>query len=140
MARVDLVNATIALWSDLVGTQVTIPHLMTAPRTVGTAGALVQFEGDEFPTAFRGTSRSLSVVLTARYGPDEQGDLLALLRLIDEVAPAAVDSRLLLRTHGLGPGLNLSRAVEVFEVTVTPGEIVTDVTFTATVVQATQAV
>lgn len=144
MSTVDLGRADLALFSDPVATRVVIPALTAIPARRSRAGTLVQFEGDKFPTGFRGTARSWTFDLTCRFTADQHAELLALLTLIDETAPDSPDSRLLLRTHlGLAPGLNSTVAVQVFDVAPTPaadGPGVFDVQFTATVVNHTLAV
>lgn len=139
MTAVVLGKADIALWSDPGATRVVIPHLGGAARNLGTSGAVVQFEGDDYPTPFRGTSRSATYDLTCRYGAHEHDQLLALVRLLDEVAPAAPDSRLMLRTHvGQVAGLDPVVAVVVFAVPPVPARgLVVDLQFQATVVQST---
>ena len=139
MTSLTLGKADLSLWSDPASTLVQIPHLGGAARMLRTAGTTVQFEGDDFPTPFRGTSRHVTYNLTARYGGFEHDQAAALLELLDEIAPAAPDSRLLLRTHaGQVAGLDPAVAVVVFEVATTPAVgFILDVTFTATVVQST---
>lgn len=142
MAVVTLDRADLALFSDPASTRVVIPRLTGMPQRRGRAGTTVRFEGDTDPTAFRGEGRTRTYDLTCRYAPDEHEQMAVLLELIDEVAPAAVDHRLLLRTHvGLVARLDPAVAVEVFDVNVTPGGAgLFDVQFTAQVVQHTFAV
>jgi hypothetical protein len=137
VALVNLGHADIALFSDPM-VRVQIPYLTAAPRKISRAGTFVTFEGDAYPTAFRGTAREQSFDMAARFGPADQVSLVALIELIDETAPNSADSRLLLRTHvGSTAGIDPVVAVQVFELTVTPvadGPGVFDVNFTATVV------
>jgi hypothetical protein len=152
MSRIELGRADLALFVDPAGTRVHIPSLMAAPRRRGRAGVLVgPFEGDDYPTAFRGSGRSDSLDLTCRFGRKRQALRVALEHLVYELAPAQFDSRLLLRLH-VEPALDLplelqafaaagsAVAVEVFELTSTPvGYAAVDVTFTASVVEHTFA-
>lgn len=145
MAAVQLGNAHIGLFGD-TAVQVVIPHLMAMPSTAGRNKAFILFDGDDYPTAFRGQGRSGTFSLSCRYGPDEAADLLALVDLIDVTAPSMPDARLLLRTHiGLAAGLDVAVAVEVEgDLTRTPvpegapGTV--DVSFTVRIVEHTFAV
>jgi len=49
MAVVSLGRADLALFADPAGTRIVIPALTAATRRRASAGALVQFEGDENP-------------------------------------------------------------------------------------------
>ncbi len=137
---VVLDRARIGLWSA-PGSQLSIPHLTGMAITRAYAGTSVQFVGDTYPTGFRGESSSRSYAMTARYMNGEQAQVLALLALFD-VAHAAPDSRLILRTHfGQVPGLDGTEAVQVFGVTPTPAMgLYWDVAFTALVVESSIAV
>lgn len=138
MASVALGRADLALFSEPGTTRVVIPTLYAMAQRRGRARAFVQFEGDDYPTAFHGTSRTRAFDLTCRFASDEHAEMLALLDLVDETAPGSPDPRLLLRTHiGLAAGLNPSVAVELTsEVTESPlGAGVFDVVFSVQVVQ-----
>jgi hypothetical protein len=148
MARVKLGRADLALWDD-PDVHVVIPVLYAATRERQRAGVLVQFEGDEYPTAFRGASRTGSLQLTCRYPAAAAADRLRLVQLLDELAPERYDSRLLLRLHfGLPEPVpadlrpfaagTSAVAVQVFGLTETPvdsAEVAIDVSFTAQIVQ-----
>lgn len=148
MSRIVGARADLCLLAD-TSTRVHIPSLMAMPRRRARAGTLVQFEGDEFPTEFRGTARSGGFDLSCRYPTRDRALHVALVRLIDELAPAAFDSRLLLRTHVEDAHLlpqplqqyvagGAAVAVSVFELLETPLQAgAVDVTFTATIVQHT---
>lgn len=140
MASVELGRADLALFSDPGSSRVVIPTLLAMSQRRSRARAFVTFEGDEYPTTFHGTSRSRTFDLTCRYSSTQHDQMLALINLVDEVSPAAGDTRLLLRTHiGLASGLNPSVAVEVTsDITEAPigaGNI--DLTFSVQVVAHT---
>lgn len=138
MASVVLGQADIALFADPGPTRVVIPYLTSMPRTRGRDKVFVRYLGDDYPTATRGKGRSGTFALSCRFGVHEHTDLLALLTLLDETAPSAPDSRLLLRTHiGLAAGLDAAVGVEVEgDITETPlGAGAVDVTFTVRIVQ-----
>lgn len=136
MAGVVLRNPDLALLSDPVARRVVVPHVTAAPWEQQWTGALVTFEGDSLPTAFRGTSGTRSWQLTCTYAAAEQGQVTDLLALLRDAADDP-DGRLLLRTHiGAAGGLDDTTAVVVQGVTVTPlAGRVTTVTFTAHAVQ-----
>ena len=139
VASTDLGKAELALWSDPVGTRIVIPHLVAMPITRLRDRVAVRFLGDQFPTGFHSEGRDHNYALSSIYGRDEHAELLDLTDLLDEIAPAAVDRRLLLRTHwSLAPGLDVAVAVEVTgPLTVTPDSPAVAVTFTVQVVQHT---
>lgn len=141
MASVVLGRAVLALFAD-PATAVVIPSLMAAPYTLGRDRTSVRFAGDEYPTGFRGEGRSRTYTLTCRYPRARYDELLALLHLVDVLAPASPDPRMFLRTHfGLAVGLDVAVAVEpTGPLQVTPGAAVTDVTFPVEVVQHSFAV
>lgn len=114
MARLDLGRADIALLANPSGTRVVIPSLAALSAPFSQEKAFVRFAGDRYPTAFYGEGRSASFALTCNFPRKLHTELDAFLTLLRDTAPAAADSRLLLRTHvGLAPGLNDAVAVEV---------------------------
>lgn len=142
MASVVLGKADIALFADPT-VRVVIPTLMAMTQRRSRARTLVTFAGDQYPTAFHGTSRSRAFDLTCRFGEHQQQTMLALLQLLDETAPSSGDTRLLLRTHvALTAGLNPAVAVELTsDITETPlGAGAFDVLFSVQVVEHTFAV
>lgn len=142
MASVQLGRADLGLLSDLAGTRLVIPSLMSMAPSRSRDRTLVRFFGDEFPTGFHGEGRAHVYPLTCRYPRRDHAGVLALRYLLDEIAPAAPDSRLLLRTHaGLAPGLDVAVAVQVEGAVVeTWSASHVDVAFTVQVVQWSQAV
>lgn len=132
-------HADLGLFSDPVGTRVAIPHLMSLTETPTAAGVDVQFEGDTYPTPFDGPARTRSFEGVCRYGAHEHDQLLALIDLVERVAAAAPDKRLLPRTHlGLVPGLDSAVAVRIRSLPRTPqGAGIIDVHLRATVVEHT---
>jgi hypothetical protein len=115
MANVDLGTADLALLSDPVGTLVTIPYLTAFAPQMSPAVALVRFEGDQYPTAFRGEGLSRTLSLSATFSRRQHEDALALEQLLLYAHTQAADGRLQLRTHtGLVDGLD---PLEVFVVT-----------------------
>lgn len=137
MARLDLGRADVALLVDPDGTRVVIPYLAALSAPFGQEKAFVRFAGDRYPTAFHGEGRSASFALTCNFPRKDHAALDAFLTLLRDVAPAAPDSRLLLRTHvGLAPGLNEAVAVEVDgEVTPTWSAPMVSVSLTLRVVE-----
>lgn len=114
MASIVLSRADLALFSSPGTTRVVIPTLTSMSQRRSRAKAFVTFEGDEFPTVFHGTTRSREFDWTCFYSYEEHAEMLSLINLVDEIAPAASDTRLLLRSHiGLAAGLNPSVAVEL---------------------------
>lgn len=106
MAGIILGTSDLALYADPGATLVTIPHLVAAPRNHRRELALVRFEGDTAPTAFRGEGSWREYELTCRYSHVEHTEMLALLTLLD-TAHGAVDGRLQLRTNpSRVPGLS----------------------------------
>lgn len=142
MTQVVLGRADLALLSDLAGSRVVIPRLTAMPVTRGRERMFVRFVGDEYPTAFRGEGRQSSYALTCRYARKRHAELLALRTFLHTTVPAAMDPRMLLRTHyALVAGLDEAVAVEVDgPVTETISAAMVDVTFTVQVVQYTPAV
>lgn len=135
MPTLTLAKADLALFSDLAGSRVQIPHLTASAPTRAYAGTAVKFAGDAYPTPFRGEGRAKSWQLTARYLASEQASATELLDLI-ELAADSPDSRLFLRTHyGQVAGMNDALAVVVFGVDPQPqmGQYV-DIGFTASAV------
>lgn len=128
----------IALFSDPEGTRVEIPHLRGQRRTRRFDQTVVLFEGDDFPTAFRGVGRSRTYDLECVYTASEHLAMRQLLDLLED-AHDAVDGRLQLRTNaGQVEGLDPVAVVTVAEVPEEPlGGLGWRVTFTATVVQHT---
>jgi hypothetical protein len=119
-ALVVLGKADLALRSDLAGSWVQIPHLTAVTPERRYDGTTVRFAGDTFPTAFSGEGQARTWQMQARYAAAEQGQLLALLDLIDRAA-ASADRALLLRTHyGQVAGLNETQAVVIFAVQPVP--------------------
>jgi hypothetical protein len=140
MASIALATPDIARLDDIAGTRIEIPHLLTADRSHGRDEALVQFDGDTYPTAYRGVHKSRTLQCNARFpGREaEHADLLALLDLFDSCFDAT-DGRLLLRTNrGLVAGLDPIEVVTVSSWT-EPRLVglVYDVGFTATRVEHT---
>lgn len=137
MAKVDLGRAELALFSNPASTLVVIPSLSALTVTDGRDRVALRYLGDTFPTGHHGEGRDHRYALTCRYPRKNHDGLLALQRLLDEVAPAAADKRLLLRTHvGLAVGLDVAVAVEVDGlVTRAWAAAVVDVSFTVQVVQ-----
>lgn len=142
VASVQLGKAELSLLSDPVGTRVVIGSLMSMPISRGRDRTAVRFLGDQFPTGFHGEGRDHTYALSCRYARAKHDDLLALVNLLDVLAPAAVDKRLLLRTHwSLAAGLDVAVAVEMAgPLSLTPDAAAVDVTFTVQVVQHTFAV
>lgn len=138
MASVKLGRAELSLLADRTGTSVvSIPHLVAAPYSIDRDRAFVRFAGDTYPTGFHGEGRALSFALSCLYPRALQSELRALQVLLDEVAPASPDQRLLLRTHfALAVGLNVSVAVELDgPLQITPSASTSDAAFTVRVVE-----
>ncbi len=114
MARLDRGRADLALLRDPNGTRVVIPSLFAMATPWRQEKVFVRFDGDTFPTAFHGEGQETTFPLGCLYPRARHADLAALLHLLQVLAPASPDPRLLLRTHaGLAPGLNPAVAVEV---------------------------
>lgn len=141
MASVQLGRAELSLWSDPGASRVVIPSLMSMPISRGRDRTAVRFLGDDFPTGFHSEGRDHTYALSCRYPRAMHAELLALVDLLDEVAPAAVDKRLLLRTHwSLAAGLDVAVAVELTgPLSVTPDAPAVEVSFTVQVVEHTFA-
>lgn len=147
MTRLELGRADLALFTDPIGSRVLIPHLVGLVRTRERVGVDVRFEGDEWPTPFDGEGRLGQLDLTCRYGESDLAQRIALEHLVDELAPARFDKRLLLRLHldsgaDLAPELQTfvaagnALAVRIRRLVSTPtGAGNADITATATVVQ-----
>lgn len=137
MARTTQGRADIALLSDPGATKVVIPFLSALSTPFGRDTTFVRFAGDTYPTAWHGEGRSAYFPLTCLFPRARHDQLDALLRLLRDVAPAAPDPRLLLRTHaGLVPGLNAASVVEVDgEVTPNWSAAMVTVAFTVRVVE-----
>lgn len=142
MASVQLSRAELSLLSDPAGTRVVIPSLVSMPISRGRDRVAVRFLGDAHPTGFHGEGRDHTYALSCRYARAQHAELLALIELLDEIAPAATDPRLLLRTHwSLAAGLDVAVAVELTgSLSVTPDAPAVDVSFTVQVVEHTFAV
>jgi hypothetical protein len=138
MAGVLLERADIALWSDVETTRIVIDRLRVLVPTKRYEMALVRFEGDSAPTAFRGEGQSRSYQMTAMFLRDEHAEMAALVALFD-AAYESPDGLLMLRTHmGSVPDLNPVEAVVVSEVsTAWAASGVGEVSFTAEAVQHT---
>ena len=137
MAQIRLRRALLSLLSDPGGTQVEIPSLAAMSSSFSHERTFVRFAGDTYPTAFRGDGLDQAYALTCQYARKRHEQLADLLELLRDVAPAAPDSRLLLRTHGGDvPGLNTAAVGEVDgEVVPSWAPAVVSVQFTFRVVQ-----
>lgn len=114
MVALDLGRADVALLADPDGTRVVIPNLVSLSTPWRDDKTFVRFAGDLHDTAWRGEGRTEWFPLSAQFARAKHDRCEALLDLLKHIAPAAPDSRLLLRTHaGLAPGLNAAAAVEV---------------------------
>lgn len=114
MASVSLGRADLALLADPGSTKIVIPYLIAMSVPWSQDKTFVRFVGDTHSVAFRGEGQDLTFVLSCMFARKNHDELASFLRLLQVVAPAAPDSRLLLRTHvGLAAGLNDAVAVEV---------------------------
>jgi hypothetical protein len=137
MAMIRLGRADLSLLSDPLDTLVQIPSLTALSPSFDRDRAFVRFLGDTFPTGFHGEGRDHRYQLSCRYARKNHAGLRALRLLLDEIAPAAVDQRLLLRTHAaLAAGLDAAVAVELTgPVSEQWSAPVVDVSFTVQVVE-----
>lgn len=99
MASVILTQPDIALVSDLVGSRVTIAHLVVSDPSEQWDSAIVHFDDGDgaYPVEYRGQSRTGALSCVARFTHAEHADLVALLDLF-RTARLAADARLMLRT------------------------------------------
>jgi hypothetical protein len=99
VARVDLTDADLALFSDPVGTRVAIPFLTAFAPQVQPEVVLRRFEGERSPRMFRGEGVTRSMSLSMLFPSDYHQDALALESLLRFAFEEAPDGRLQLRTN-----------------------------------------
>ena len=82
MAMVELGRADMMIPGDPT-TRVEIPHLTGMTRRRSFDQATPHFLGDEYPTLYRGVSKTHTVPLKASYSQSRHADMLALIRLFE---------------------------------------------------------
>ncbi len=99
VAAVDLGHADLSLFTDPINTRVEIPFLTAFTPQVQPSVALVRFEGNTYPTAFRGEGVSRTMSLSMIYPFGYHAEAREMLELLTFAHGEAADGRLQLRTN-----------------------------------------